>query len=82
MQFAWQPMKLSELKAGESGLIVALNELSIDIRKKLMVMGLLPNTQVTLIRRAPMGDPLQIEVRGVSIAMRESIAAAVEVEKA
>ncbi|MCG3721518.1 FeoA family protein [Vibrio cincinnatiensis] len=75
-------MKLSELKAGESGLIVALNELSIDIRKKLMVMGLLPNTQVTLIRRAPMGDPLQIEVRGVSIAMRESIAAAVEVEKA
>lgn len=75
-------MKLSELKAGESGLIVALSELSVDIRKKLMVMGLLPNTQVTLIRRAPMGDPLQIEVRGGSIAMRESIAAAVEVEKA
>ncbi|MCG3730446.1 ferrous iron transport protein A [Vibrio cincinnatiensis] len=74
-------MKLSELKAGESGLIIALNELSIDIRKKLMVMGLLPNTQVTLIRRAPMGDPLQIEVRGVSIAVRESIASAVEVEK-
>ncbi|MGC9421787.1 MULTISPECIES: FeoA family protein [Vibrio] len=75
-------MKLSELKVGESGLIVALNELSLDIRKKLMVMGLLPNTQVTLIRRAPMGDPLQIQVRGVSIAVRESIASAVEVEKA
>ncbi|EKO3557217.1 ferrous iron transport protein A [Vibrio metschnikovii] len=75
-------MKLSELKAGESGLITALNELSIDVRKKLMVMGILPNTLVTLIRRAPMGDPLQIEVRGVSMAVRESIAAAVEVEKA
>lgn len=47
-----------------------------------MVMGILPNTLVTLIRRAPMGDPLQIEVRGVSMAVRESIAAAVEVEKA
>ncbi|WP_337242192.1 FeoA family protein, partial [Proteus faecis] len=70
-------MKLSELKAGESGLITALNELSIDVRKKLMVMGILPNTLVTLIRRAPMGDPLQIEVRGVSMAVRESIAAAV-----
>ncbi|MEK6213363.1 MAG: FeoA domain-containing protein, partial [Vibrio fluvialis] len=45
-------------------------------------MGLLPNTQVTLIRRAPMGDPLQVEVRGVSIAVRESIAAAIDVEKA
>ncbi|EKO3642734.1 ferrous iron transport protein A [Vibrio metschnikovii] len=75
-------MKLSELKAGESGLITALNELSIDVRKKLMVMGILPNTLVTLIRRAPLGDPLQIEVRGVSMAVRESIAAAVEVEKA
>ncbi len=82
MRFVWRPMKLSELKVGESGLIVALNELSLDIRKKLMVMGLLPNTQVTLIRRAPMGDPLQIQVRGVSIAVRESIASAVEVEKA
>ncbi|EKO3424502.1 ferrous iron transport protein A [Vibrio fluvialis] len=75
-------MKLSDLNAGESGLILALNGLSNDVRKKLMVMGLLPNTQVTLIRRAPMGDPLQVEVRGVSIAVRESIAAAIDVEKA
>ncbi|ELI5734927.1 ferrous iron transport protein A [Vibrio fluvialis] len=75
-------MKLSDLNAGESGLILALNGLSSDVRKKLMVMGLLPNTQVTLIRRAPMGDPLQVEVRGVSIAVRESIAAAIDVEKA
>ncbi len=75
-------MKLSDLKAGESGLILALNDLSIDVRKKLMVMGVLPNTRVTLIRRAPMGDPLQLEVRGVSIAVRESIAAVIEVEKA
>ncbi|MCE7623646.1 FeoA family protein [Vibrio fluvialis] len=74
-------MKLSDLNAGESGLILALNGLSTDVRKKLMVMGLLPNTQVTLIRRAPMGDPLQVEVRGVSIAVRESIAAAIDVEK-
>ncbi|EOB6642498.1 ferrous iron transport protein A [Vibrio fluvialis] len=75
-------MKLSDLNAGESGLILALNGLSTDVRKKLMVMGLLPNTQVILIRRAPMGDPLQVEVRGVSIAVRESIAAAIDVEKA
>ncbi|EKO3916978.1 ferrous iron transport protein A [Vibrio fluvialis] len=75
-------MKLSDLNAGESGLILALNGLPTDVRKKLMVMGLLPNTQVTLIRRAPMGDPLQVEVRGVSIAVRESIAAAIDVEKA
>jgi ferrous iron transport protein A len=44
------------------------------------VMGLLPNTPVKVIRRAPMGDPLQIEVRGVSLAVRNSIAKSVSVE--
>lgn len=73
-------MKLNHLKNGQSGLIVSFNNMSADVRKRLMIMGLLPNTEVTLIRRAPMGDPLQLEVRGVSIAVRESIAASIEVE--
>ncbi|CAH8185128.1 MULTISPECIES: FeoA family protein [Vibrio] len=75
-------MKLSQLKAGESANITAFYQLPNDVRKKLMVMGLLPQTAVTLVRRAPMGDPLQIEVRGVSLAVREKIAACIEVEKA
>ncbi|MGL4381891.1 MAG: FeoA family protein [Vibrio sp.] len=73
-------MKLSQMKAGERGVILALEGLSDAVRKKLMVMGVLPNTPVTLIRRAPMGDPLQVEVRGVSIALRENIAAQIQVE--
>ncbi|EEY98599.1 ferrous iron transport protein A [Vibrio sp. RC586] len=68
------------MKVGERGVILALEGLSDTIRKKLMVMGVLPNTEVLLIRRAPMGDPLQVEVRGVSIALRENIAANIEVE--
>ncbi|MGL6170671.1 MAG: FeoA family protein [Vibrio sp.] len=73
-------MKLSQMKAGERGVILALEGLSDSVRKKLMVMGVLPNTPVILIRRAPMGDPLQVEVRGVSIALRENIAAQIQVE--
>ncbi|MDE1514569.1 MULTISPECIES: FeoA family protein [Vibrio] len=73
-------MKLSQMKAGERGVILALEGLSDSVRKKLMVMGVLPNTSVILIRRAPMGDPLQVEVRGVSIALRENIAAQIQVE--
>ncbi len=75
-------MKLSDLKEGDRGTVLSMNGLSSEVRKKLMVMGLLPNTEVTLIRRAPMGDPLQVEVRGISLAVRESIAATIEVEKA
>lgn len=74
-------MNLSQLSAGESAQIKSLDQLSIDIRKKLMVMGILPETAIKVIRRAPMGDPLQVEVRGVSLALREKIASAIEVEK-
>lgn len=73
-------MTLSELQQGQKAIITGFNELSIDVRKKLMVMGLLPQTSVTLIRRAPMGDPLQVEVRGVSLAVRENIASVISVE--
>ncbi len=73
-------MKLNELKNGQSARIVDMSELSTDIRKKLMIMGMLPNTQVTLIRKAPLGDPLQIEVRGVSLAIRGKIASEIAIE--
>ncbi|MBF8999537.1 MULTISPECIES: FeoA family protein [Vibrio] len=74
-------MKLSELKSGEVGCVTTLQKLSQDARKRLMTMGMLPNTNITLVRRAPMGDPLQVEVRGVSIALRVSIADDIEVER-
>ena len=75
-------MKLSEINPGETVTIRLLEGLASDVRKKLMVMGLLPNTEVKVIRRAPMGDPLQVEVRGVSVALREAIAQNIEVERA
>ncbi|MGC9402419.1 MULTISPECIES: FeoA family protein [Vibrio] len=73
-------MKLSELKQGESAVIKSFDSMPLDTRKKLMVMGVLPKTPVTLIRRAPLGDPLQVDVRGVSLALRHNIAAQITVE--
>jgi ferrous iron transport protein A len=73
-------MKLSQLNPGQQASIRGFHQLSAEVRKRLMVMGILPETPVLLIRKAPMGDPLQVEVRGVSLAIREKIAAAIEVE--
>lgn len=73
-------MKLSELSPGQSATIKGITGLENDVRKKLMIMGLLPNTPVTVVRKAPMGDPLQVEVRGVSVALRINIADSVQVE--
>ncbi len=73
-------MKLSELKEGECATVIGYANLSADLRKKLMVMGLLPRTDIRVVRRAPLGDPLQVKVRGVSLAIRASIAAEIVVE--
>ena len=73
-------MKLVQLEDGAVATVTNMSLLSADIRKKLMVMGVLPQTKITVIRRAPMGDPLQISVRGTSLALRKQLAEQIEVE--
>lgn len=74
-------MLLSELKAGDKALVKSFDDLTAEVRKKLMIMGLLPKTELRLIRKAPMGDPLMVEVRGVGIALRLAIAEKIMVEE-
>jgi ferrous iron transport protein A len=47
---------------------------------RLREMGLLPGTNVTLIRTAPLGDPLEIKVRGYHLSLRKSEAEQIRVE--
>ena len=51
-----------------------------DYSAQLRRLGLVPGTQVTILRRAPMGDPLEIRLRGYSLALRPSEADALEFE--
>lgn len=46
---------------------------------RLREMGLLPGTRVTLVRLAPLGDPLEIHVRGYRLSLRKSEAALIAV---
>ena len=47
---------------------------------RLREMGMLPGTVITLVRTAPLGDPLEVQVRGYSLTLRKSEAEHVEVE--
>lgn len=47
---------------------------------RLREMGMIPGTLLTLVRTAPMGDPLEIEVRGYRLTLRRSEAEAIAVE--
>jgi Fe2+ transport system protein FeoA len=67
---------LSELKVGESGVLVAL-DLPESVQNHLMHMGFVPDALVTVLRRAPAGDPTVYEVDGMEIALRHETAATI-----
>ena len=69
-------MTLNEMKAGESALITAVGGEG-ALRCRLLDMGLIPRTRVTLQKVAPMGDPIEIMVRGYELTLRKMIFALV-----
>ncbi len=52
------------------------------VRRRLLEMGLVPGTGVRLVRRAPLGDPLELRVRGYHLSLRSTQAAMVSVTTA
>ena len=64
---------------GQEGEIVEVVDAG-DTTIRLLEMGLVPGTQIAVIKRAPMGDPLELRVRGYHISLRKAEAAAVMVE--
>lgn len=57
-------MTLDKLNTGESGRIIHVHGEG-ELRHHLLDMGLTPGTEVSLRKTAPMGDPIQLELRGI-----------------
>ena len=74
-------MTLNELKTGSSGIITAVGGDG-PLRCRLLDMGLIPHTRVTLQKVAPMGDPIEIRVRGYELTLRLEDAQKIEVKEA
>ena len=72
---------LNELGVGESGRIVGFDGASPAYRRKLLSLGLTPGAEVLVARLAPLGDPLEIRVRGYAMSLRKAEAAVLVVEK-
>ena len=62
---------LADLKIGMEGYIEQVQCKEIPLRKHILDMGLTPGTEVTLIKTAPMGDPLELRVRGYELTLRK-----------
>ncbi|AXV36879.1 MAG: ferrous iron transport protein A [Methanobacteriaceae archaeon] len=70
---------LNNLKKGESGRIIAFKGKG-NTRKHLMEMGLIKGSEIKVERVAPLGDPIEIRVKGYCLSLRKDEAKKIEIE--
>ena len=63
--------RLNKLKVGESG-VIKFVEGEGRLRRRLFDMGVTPGASVTLIKKAPLGDPLEVLLRGYDLTLRKA----------
>ena len=73
-------IKLSELKVGGKGLIKKIESQG-RIRRRLFDMGATPGVEVFLRKKAPLGDPIEIKIRGYELTLRKEEANLIIVEE-
>ncbi|MDX9863734.1 MAG: FeoA domain-containing protein [Anaerolineaceae bacterium] len=76
-----QQQTLNNLKVGQRGIVVSVKS-SGPIKRRMMDMGLVPGSEVRVLRVAPLGDPIEFEVKGYSLSLRKSEAKNIIVELA
>ena len=73
-------MTLNDLPVNSSGIITAVGGEG-ALRLRLLDMGLIPKTQVTVRKIAPLGDPIEIHLRGYELTLRREDAKKIEIVK-
>ena len=74
-------MKLSELKKGEKGKVLAINNSNAILKRRLLDMGVTGGVEVIVKKIAPLGDPVCIEIRGYELCLRKCELSCIEVNK-
>jgi len=71
-------MTLTNLPVGKDARVTAVRGTG-SVTRRLMEMGVIPGVAVQVIKMAPFGDPIEVRIRGYSLAMRRTEADAIEV---
>lgn len=73
-------MEIQHLPVGAKGRIVALGKAHPEYRRRLVTLGLTPGTTFEVVRVAPLGDPVELRVRGSFVSLRKDEAALLDVQ--
>ena len=71
---------LNTLSTGDRGKVVGYAEGQKAYRSKLLSMGITPGTDFSVVRLAPLGDPVELEIRGYRLSLRKAESSVVMVE--
>jgi ferrous iron transport protein A len=74
-------MQLKDMKIGDKARVVRFGKGDKSYRQCLVSMGLIPGTELTVTRIAPLGDPIEIFVRGFALVLRKNEAAVLQLEE-
>ncbi|AKJ64852.1 FeoA family protein [Kiritimatiella glycovorans] len=73
-------MKIRDMQPGQTGKVTAFTGTDKAYRHKLLRMGLRKGVEFKLVRKAPMGDPVEVEINGSNLTLRKAEADVVDVE--
>lgn len=72
-------MTLKELKPGQQGNVVSIGS-SGPMKRRIMDMGITPGVEIKVVKVAPLGDPIEINIRGYELSLRKDEAQQIEVQ--
>lgn len=73
-------MTLKDLKPGEEAKVIGIGEKG-PLRRRIMDMGVTPGASVKVIKIAPLGDPIEVNIRGYELSLRKDEAGQIEVSQ-
>lgn len=72
-------MTLKDLKPGEEGVVASIGEKG-PVRRRIMEMGVTPGVSVKVIKVAPLGDPIEVNIRGYELSLRKEEASQIQMK--
>ncbi|QHQ61798.1 ferrous iron transport protein A [Anaerocolumna sedimenticola] len=73
-------MTLRELKPGQEGKVTGIGEKG-PVRRRIMDMGVTPGAIIKVIKVAPLGDPIEVNIRGYELSLRKNEAEQIEISQ-
>lgn len=73
------PPTLASMQPGERGIITGFAQVDL-FTQRLMQLGFLEGTELKVLRRAPTGDPIEVELMGYALSLRQEEARAIQIE--